>query len=327
MKTALITGIGGQDGSYLAELLLTKGYQVHGIELPHFEGQPESLVNIRQLLDSITMHYGSVADEGFLRKVLEKTRPVECYHLAASSFVSYVFEEEASILNNNVNSVHVLLGGLKQIVPECRLFFAGTSEMFGQVESSPQKETTPFRPRSVYGISKVAGHHLLDYYRQHHGIFACTGILYNHESTRRGPKFVTRKITSTAAKIKLGLESKLILGNLDAERDWGYAPDYVNVMWLMLQQAEPADRIIATGKTHTVRDFVFSAFTAVDLDYRDYVEVSREFYREKETVPLCGDASRALNDLGWAPTRTLAEMVEEMVSADMKILRNVKTIL
>lgn len=321
MKKALITGIGGQDGSYLAELLLEKGYQVHGIELPQFADKPAELLNIRHLLNSVIMHFGSVSDESFLRQVLEEVQPIECYHLAASSFVSYVFEGEASILNNNVTSIHVLLGVLKQVTPKCRLFFAGTSEMFGQAKYSPQNESTPFHPRSVYGVSKVTGHHLLDYYRLHHGLYACTGILYNHESTRRGPQFVTRKITLTAAKIKLGLETKLVLGNLEAERDWGYAPDYVNAMWLMLQQQEPVDLIISTGKRQTVRDFVSCAFSSVDLDYRDYVEASPDFYRENESVPLYGDASLAKDLLGWVPTRSFEEIVQEMVAADMAILQ------
>lgn len=320
MKKALITGVGGQDGSYLVELLLAKGYQVHGLELPIFSEKPERLQNVCHLLGSITMHYGSVSEEDFLYSLLETVQPDECYHLAASSFVSYVFEEEASILHNNVTGIHVLLGALKQMAPSCKLFFAGTCEMFGQVATTPQNEDTLFHPHSIYGVSKVAGHHLLDYYRQHHGIFCCTGILYNHESTRRGPKFVTRKITSTVAEIKLGLKDKLVLGNLDAERDWGYAPDYVQAMWLMLQQNDTADFIIATGEKHTVRDFVSYAFAAVGLEYQDHTEVNKEFFREKEAVPLIGDASRIRKILGWQPTMSFEDMVRMMVSHDLEEL-------
>lgn len=314
MKRALVTGIGGQDGSYLAELLLDKGYEVHGIELPDVP-----LPNLAGIESRIALHRGSLLQADWLQRVVQGAAPDECYHLAASSFVSYRFEDEAKILENNIGGTHNLLAALKQQAPRCRFFFASTSEMFGAVEQAPQCETTPFRPRSVYGISKVAGHQLVEYYRRQHGLFACTGILYNHESPRRGLNFVTRKITSTAAKIKLGLESKLVLGNLDAERDWGYAPDYVRAMWLMLQHAEPLDMVIATGQKHTVRDFVSQAFAQVALDYRDYVEVSQEYFREKEAVPLLGDAARARDVLGWKPSRPFADIVREMVQHDLEL--------
>jgi GDPmannose 4,6-dehydratase len=320
MKTALITGIGGQDGSYLAELLLEKGYRVHGIELPSFSAKPESLPNLTHLLGTVTVHFGSMVDEKFVRLVLDEVQPDECYHFAASSFVSYDFDEETSILNNNVTSVHTLLSCLKKLTPKCRIFFAGTSEMFGQAESTPQNENTPLHPRSVYGISKVTGYHLVNYYRLHHGSFACTGFLYNHESVRRSPAFVTRKITSTVAKIKLGLETKLVLGNLDAKRDWGYAPDYVNAMWLMLQQEVPVDYVIATGENRSVREFVETAFNRVGLGYQDYVEVDSRFYREAEKVSLCGDSSRLQKVLGWQRQKSFSEIVEEMVDHDLQLL-------
>lgn len=316
MKRALVTGIGGQDGSYLAELLLENGYEVHGIELPGV-----LLPNLERVADRISLHRGSLLHVDWLKQVVAEVSPDECYHLAASSFVSYLFEDETKILENNVGGTHNLLASLVEHVPGCRFFFAGTSEMFGTVERSPQDESTPFRPHSIYGISKVTGHHLVEYYRIKHQMFVCTGILYNHESPRRGTAFVTRKITSAAARISLGLEEKLILGNLDARRDWGYAPDYVRAMRLMLQAPQPCDYILATGYLHTVRDFVSAAFAAVDLDYRGYVEVSPEFYREKEALPLCGDASRIAEALGWTAEKRFADIVREMVTAELSLLR------
>lgn len=318
-KKALITGIAGQDGSYLAELLLEKGYEVHGIELPVPEGEEQRLGNIEHIKEHLSVDFGSVADAAFLAGVIERVQPDECYHLAAASFVSYVFDEEAATLNNNIQSQHCLLATLKQVVPECRLFFAGTSEMFGAVTQSPQNEATPFNPRSIYGISKVAGHHLLDYYRKQHGLFACTGILYNHESPRRGLQFVTRKITASAARISRGLEQTLYLGNLDAVRDWGSASDYVRAMWLMLQQDVATDYVIASGENRSVREFVDAAFRRVGLDYRDYVEVDPRFYREAERISLCGDCSRLNKELGWKRLKSFDEIVTEMVDRDLSL--------
>jgi GDPmannose 4,6-dehydratase len=320
LKKALITGIAGQDGSYLAELLLEKGYEVHGIELPVPAGEERRLDNLAQIRERLSLDFGSVADAAFMAGVIERVRPDECYHLAAASFVSYLFEEEAATLNNNLQSQHCLLATLKQLAPQCRLFFAGTSEMFGAVTASPQNEQTAFNPRSIYGISKVAGHHLLDYYRKQHGLLACTGILYNHESPRRGLQFVTRKITATAASISRGLEQKLYLGNLDAVRDWGSASDYVRAMWLMLQQDVPADYVIATGENRSVREFVDAAFRRVGLDYREYVEVDPRFYRETEPVALCGDCSRLEGELGWQRLKSFEEIVAEMVERDLVLL-------
>jgi len=316
MRRALITGAGGQDGSYLAELLLEKGYEVHGIELPDV-----ALPNLALIEDRIVLHRGSLLNVEWLQSLVNRTAPDECYHLAASSFVSYRFEDEAKILQNNIGGTHNLLVALKEHAPRCRFLFAGTSEMFGEVEHFPQDESTPFRPRSVYGISKVAGHHLVEYYRQQHGMFACTGIFFNHESPRRGPAFVTRKITSTVARISLGLENKLVLGNLEAERDWGYAPDYVQAVWQMLQAAEPRDYVISSGALHTVRDFVAAAFAAVGLDYRAHVETNPAFYRENEKTPLCGDARRIEGELGWKTSKRLDDIAREMVDADIALLR------
>jgi GDPmannose 4,6-dehydratase len=312
----LITGIGGQDGSYLAEFLLAKGYEVHGIDLPEVP-----LPNLQQIAERVVLHRGSLLSIDWLASVVGAIQPDECYHLAASSFVSYRFSDEAKILENNIGGTHHLLATLKEHAPQSRFFFAGTSEMFGHVEHSPQDETTLLRPRSVYGISKVAGHHLVEYYRQQYRYYACTGILYNHESPRRGLAFVTRKITSTAARISLGLESKLVLGNLEAERDWGYAPDYVQAMWLMLQGEAPADFVLSSGTLHTVREFVDAAFTAVGLNYRDFVETSPEFFREKEKIPLCGSSRRIEVVLGWRASKQFTEIVQEMVNADLASLK------
>lgn len=312
MKTALITGIGGQDGSYLAELLLEKGYEVHGIDLHHIP-----LPNIAQIENRITVHRGSLLSHDWLSSIITSVKPDECYHLAASSFVSYRFDDESITLENNIVSTHNLLATLKEYLPHSRFFFAGTSEMFGNVERAPQDENTPLKPRSIYGISKVAGHHLVEYYRQKHGLFACTGILYNHESPRRGPAFVTRKITMTVARIKAGLAHELRLGNLDATRDWGYAPEYVNAMRLMLQANQPNDYIISSGGIRSVRDFVSLAFNHVGLDYRDHVIVDQAFYRDVEPVALFGDNRRINRVLSWSPKTNLEEIVATMMEHDL----------
>ncbi len=317
-KKALITGLAGQDGSYLAELLLSKGYEVHGIvRRIAIEDVEHKLKNISHLIDRITLHTASLDNVLSLIKTVRNVSPDECYHLAASSFVSYSFEDEISILNNNVNSTHYLLAAIKEFAPQCRVYFAGTSEMFGTVSHSPQDETTPFNPRSIYGISKVASYHLVKNYREQYGLFACSGILYNHESSRRGYEFVTRKIVSAAVKIKLGLQEELVLGNLDACRDWGYAPDYVNAMFLMLQADHPNDYVVATGETHSVREFVGIAFSCLDLDYEKYVRVDPKFFRPAEKVQLCGDPKKSEQTLGWTRTRQFAEIVQEMVEQEM----------
>jgi GDPmannose 4,6-dehydratase len=318
MKKALITGIAGQDGSYLAELLLSKGYEVHGIvRRIAIEDTEHKLKNLRGVLDRLHLHVASLDNVLSMIKVIKDLAPDECYHLASSSFVSYSFEDEISILNNNVNSTHYLLAAIREFAPHCRVYFAGTSEMFGNVASSPQDETTPFNPRSIYGISKVAGYHLVKNYRQQYGLFACSGILYNHESPRRGYEFVTRKIVSSAVKIKLGLRETLTLGNLDAYRDWGYAPDYVRAMWLMLQADLPDDYVVASGETHSVREFVAEVFSGLGLDYEKYVKVDPSFFRPAEKVQLCGNPAKAIERLGWQRTKSFQETVEEMVVSEM----------
>jgi GDPmannose 4,6-dehydratase len=319
MKKALITGIAGQDGSFLAELLLRKGYEVHGIvRRQALENPAGALGNLAAIEDKITLHVASLESHLSLYKVISLVQPDECYHLAASSFVSYSFDDESSILAINFNGTHYLLASIKEAAPECRFFFAGSSEMFGRATNFPQDELTPFNPRSVYGIAKLASHHLVQNYRNQYDIFACTGILYNHESSRRDFKFVTRKITSAAAQIKLGLEKKLYLGNLNALRDWGYAPNYVEAMWLMLQNDSPENYVIASGTNHAVRDFVECAFSHVGLDYTDFVELDERFYRPTESIPLKGDSSKIRSELNWQPDKNFDEIVAEMVEADLK---------
>jgi GDPmannose 4,6-dehydratase len=319
-RKALITGIAGQDGSYLTELLLSKGYEVHGIvRRIAIEDSEHKLRNIRHLIDRIVLHVGSLDNVLSLIKVIRDVQPDECYHLASSSFVSYSFDDEISILNNNINSTHYLLAAIKEFAPRCRFYFAGSSEMFGSVDRSPQDETTPFNPRSIYGISKVAGYHLAKNYRSQYGIFAAQGILYNHESPRRGYEFVTRKIVSAAVKIKLGLQDHLVLGNLDAWRDWGYAPDYVRAMWLMLQADAPDAYVIATGETHSVREFVETAFSIAGLDYRRHVRTDPQLFRPSENVQLCGDPSRARHKLGWTRSLTFPDIVRTMVESEMAL--------
>jgi GDPmannose 4,6-dehydratase len=320
VKKALITGVAGQDGSYLAELLLAKGYEVHGIvRRIAIEDTEHKLKNLRHILDRVKLHVASLDNVLSLIKIVKDLQPNECYHLAASSFVSYTFEDEISILNNNVNSTHYLLAAIREFAPHCRVYFAGTSEMFGNVDHSPQDENTPFNPRSIYGISKVASYHLVKNYRQQYGMFACSGILYNHESPRRGYEFVTRKIVSSAVKIKLGFQDTLTLGNLEAYRDWGFAPDYVNAMWLMLQADQPDDYVIASGETHSVREFVAAVFSGLGLDYRDYVRVDPSFFRPAEKIQLCGNPAKAVELLKWHSTKSFQGIVEEMVESEMRM--------
>jgi len=319
MKRALITGITGQDGSYLAELLLEKGYEVHGIVRRVALEHPQARMwRIRHLLDRIHIHSASMESYASLFNIIADVQPHECYHLAAQSYVSYSFEDEFSTINTNLNGTHYVLSALKRQAPECRFYFAASSEMFGHVKASPQSEDTPFHPRSPYGISKLAGFELTRNYREAYGLFALSGILFNHESPRRGAEFVTRKITSGAARIKLGLDREIRLGNLDAKRDWGHSKDYVHAMWLMLQQAEPDDYVIATGETHTVREFLERAFDCLGLDYRNHVVIDEQLYRPAEVHILQGDASKAAKKLNWTPSVSFNELVREMVEGDMR---------
>ena len=319
MKKALITGITGQDGSYLAELLLDKGYEVHGIVRRVALEDPRSRMwRIRNILDRIQIHSASMESYASLFNIVAELQPDECYHLAAQSYVSYSFEDEFSTINTNLNGTHYLLSSVKRQAPDCRFYFAGSSEMFGHVKETPQNEDTPFHPRSPYGISKVAGFELTRNYREAYNLFGVSGILFNHESPRRGPEFVTRKITSAAAKIKLGLDKEIRLGNLEAKRDWGHAKDYVKAMWLMLQQDEPDDYVVATGDTHTVAEFLDVAFKCVDLDYSDYLKVDEHLYRPSEVNILQGDASKAKSKLGWGPEYNFEQLIEEMIKGDLE---------
>lgn len=321
MKRALITGITGQDGSYLAELLIERGYEVHGVvRRVALEDPANRMARIQHLLDRIHLHPASLESFPSIFRVVQKTQPEECYHLAAQSFVSYSFEDEFSTMNINVNGTHHVLATLKELVPTCKFYFAGTSEMFGRVDRSPQDEETRFHPRSAYGISKVAGYELTRNYREAYGMHAVSGILFNHESPRRGYEFVTRKISRGVARIRAGLDKSLRLGNLDAMRDWGHARDYVVAMWLMLQQKEPSDFVVATGETHSVREFAEQAFRLVGLDYAEYVQTDQIFFRPAEVDLLKGDPNRAKRLLGWTPTTMFQDLVEEMVMSDCKSL-------
>jgi GDPmannose 4,6-dehydratase len=318
-KRALITGITGQDGSYLAEFLLEKSYEVHGIvRRTALEGSRERFSRINHILPKLTIHSASLESYASIFRVVEKIRPNECYHLAAQSFVSYSFEDEFSTMNTNVNGTHFVLSALKEIEPKCRFYFAGSSEMFGVAPKSPQSEETPLMPRSPYGISKLAGFHLTRNYREAYKMFACSGILFNHESPRRGFEFVTRKITDAVAQIKLGLIKELTLGNLDAKRDWGFAGDYVKAMWMILQQDKPDDFVAATNETHSIKEFLDIAFDYAGLDWKQYVKKDEALFRPAEIFELRGDYSKAQKQLGWKPRVTFPELVKMMVDADLK---------
>ncbi|MFN8484833.1 MAG: GDP-mannose 4,6-dehydratase [Anaerolineae bacterium] len=318
-KRALITGITGQDGSYLAELLLAEGYEVIGMV------RRTSTVNfdrIWHIQDDVTLVPGDLMDEVSLMSILRETRPHEVYNLAAQSFVKTSWVQPVFTGEVTALGVTRILDAIRMVDPEIRFYQASSSEMFGKVQEVPQTERTPFYPRSPYGVAKVYGHWITVNYRESYDLFACSGILFNHESPRRGLEFVTHKVTYHAAKIKLGLADRLPLGNLEAQRDWGYAPDYVRAMWLMLQQPAPGDYVVATGMTHSVRRLCEVAFGCVGLNWEDYVYVNPSDLRPAEVDLLVGDATKARLELGWAPTVTFEQMVEQMVDADLTALRN-----
>ena len=327
MKKALITGITGQDGSYLAEYLLSLGYEVHGLVRRVALEEPERrLGRINHLLDRITLHPANIESYPSLFSIIARNDFQECYHLAAQSFVAESFADGFSTMATNINGTHYILAALRDLNAQCKFYFAGSSEMFGKVCEVPQRESTPFHPRSPYGISKVAGFHLTMNYREAYGMFCCSGILFNHEGPRRGFEFVTRKITSAVARIKLGLSKGLRLGNLEAKRDWGHAADYVRAMHLMLQQPNPDDYVVATGETHSVRDLCELAFARVCLDYREFVTADEQFYRPAEVDMLIGDASKARAALTWSPQYTFRQLIEEMVDADLRCLTSTRPI-
>ncbi len=317
MPTALITGITGQDGSYLAEFLLSKGYRVVGMTR---RASTTPYERIEHLLDSITLVQGDLTDQGSLLALLEEYQPDEVYNLAAQSFVPTSWNQPA--LTGEVTALGVtrLLEAIRYINPKIRFYQASSSEMFGKVLEVPQRETTPFYPRSPYGVAKVYGHYITVNYRESFNIFAVSGILFNHESPRRGLEFVTRKISDGVARIKLGLAKELRLGNLEARRDWGFAGDYVEAMWLMLQQDQPDNYVVGTGETHSVREFCEIAFDYVGLDYRDYVVVDQRFYRPAEVDLLVADPTKAHQVLGWEPRVNFRQLVQMMVDADLKRL-------
>ncbi|MDT7883320.1 MAG: GDP-mannose 4,6-dehydratase [Thermoflexus sp.] len=317
-KRALITGITGQDGSYLAEFLLEKGYEVIGMV------RRTSTINferIRHIQDRITLVQGDLLDQSSLIDILREHRPHEVYNLAAQSFVPTSFKQPVLTGEFTALGVTRLLEAIRLVDPTIRFYQASSSEMFGKVREVPQNENTPFHPRSPYGVAKVYAHWITVNYRESYGMFAVSGICFNHESPRRGLEFVTRKITYTAAKIKLGLAHELRLGNLEARRDWGYAPDYVRAMWLMLQQDEPEDYVIATGETHSVREFVELAFDYLGLDWKKYVVVDPALYRPADVDLLVGDATKARTKLGWAPSVTFEQLVKIMVDADLELVK------
>ena len=326
-KKALITGITGQDGSYLAEHLLSLGYEVHGIvRRVALEDPTHHLWRLLPIADRLNFHSGTLESFPALYKIMRDVQPDECYHLASQSFVSISFEDEFSTMQTNINGTHYLLAAIKDTSPECRFYFAGSSEMFGKVEETPQRETTRFHPRSVYGITKVAGFELTRNYREAYDLFTCTGILFNHESPRRGYEFVTRKISSTAARIKLGLEKELRLGNIDAKRDWGFSGEYVQMMNTMLQQDNPDDYVIGTGETHSVREFMQIVFEELKLNYEDYLVIDPRFYRPAEVEILVADPSKAREKLGWEPKVTFEELALSMVRSDYENLSKDKHI-
>ena len=319
-KVALITGITGQDGSYLAELLLSKGYKVHGIvRRVAFEDENHRLSRIKHILKDITLHAGSLESYASLFNIILKIKPDEVYHLAAQSYVGYSFEDEFSTLNININGTHYLLSAAKQFTDnKIKFYFAGTSEMFGKVLETPQNENTPFNPRSSYGISKVTAYHMVKNYREAYNLHASSGILFNHESPRRGFEFVTRKISYGVARIKKGLQKKLVLGNMKAKRDWGHAKDYVEAMWLMLQQEKPDDFVIGTGKEHSVEDFTKKAFAHVGLNFKDYVVSDKKLFRPAEVDTLLANPSKAEKILKWKPKILFDDLVINMVEHDLK---------
>ncbi|HTQ57195.1 MAG TPA: GDP-mannose 4,6-dehydratase [Bryobacteraceae bacterium] len=318
-RRALITGITGQDGSYLAELLLAKGYEVHGaVRRVALEDPEHRLVRLNGVRDQVCLHAASLESFASLYQLVARIAPDECYHLAAQSFVSYSFDDEFSTLNTNINGTHFVLSAIKDLAPKCRFYFAGSSEMFGEAEEFPQNERTRFHPRSSYGISKVCGFEMTRNYREAYGLHASSGIMFNHESPRRGYEFVTRKITSGVARILAGRSPHLPLGNLDAKRDWGHAREYVEAMWRMLQQPEPDDYVVATGETHSVREFVELAFGHVGLNYRDYVTSDPTLFRPAEVNVLQGEAAKACRKLGWRPQIGFQALVREMVEADCR---------
>jgi GDPmannose 4,6-dehydratase len=317
-KRALITGITGQDGSYLAELLLSKGYEVHGMVRRSSE---EKFERIAHLKGKVLLHQGDLLDQFSLARLFSDVKPDEIYNLAAQSFVPTSWNQPVLTGEFTALGVTKMLEAVRYAAPKARFYQASSSEMFGKVQAVPQNESTPFYPRSPYGVAKAYGHFITVNYRESHGLFAVSGILFNHESPRRGLEFVTRKISDGVARIKLGLQQKLAMGNLDARRDWGYAPDYVDAMWRMLQADAPDDYVVATHETHTVKEFCEIAFARAGLDWKEHVRIDPAFVRPAEVDVLIGDPSKAKRKLGWEPAVRFKQLVELMVDADLERLK------
>ena len=320
-KIALITGITGQDGSYLAELLLSKGYKVHGIvRRVALEDEAHRLWRIRNILDDITLHSASLESYASLFNIVQKIKPDELYHLAAQSYVTYSFEDEFSTLNTNINGTHYILSAAKELSKNLKFYFAGSSEMFGKVSQAPQDEKTPFHPQSSYGISKTAGYYLTRNYREAYKLHASAGILFNHESPRRGFEFVTRKISLAVARIKKGSQKKLKLGNMKSRRDWGHAQDYVKAMWSMLQQDAPGDYVVGTGKEYSVEDFAKKAFEHVSLNYNDHIVIDKNLMRPSDVDSLLANSAKAKKVLKWEPKISFENLVISMVESDLEFI-------
>ena len=318
MKCALITGVTGQDGSYLAELLLEKGYQVYGLVR---RASTENFERIEHLRERLQLVQGDLLDQTSLLEALEESRPDEVYNLAAQSFVPTSWNQPVLTGEFTALGVTRLLEAARRFAPKIHFYQASSSEMYGKVRETPQSETTPFYPRSPYGVAKVYGHWITVNYRESYNLFACSGILFNHESPRRGLEFVTRKVSDGVARIKLGLAQELRLGNLEAKRDWGFAGDYVRAMWLMLQHEKPDDYVVGTGKTHSVKEFVATAFACADLDWQKYVVIDQRFFRPAEVELLCADPAKAKKILRWEPEVPFDELARMMVEADLQRLK------
>ena len=323
MPAAFITGVTGQDGSYLAELLHSRGYDVHGLFRPGHQARADGFDSLA-VSRVVHRHEGSIRDPEQVSRIVAAVKPDECYHLAAHTFIGPPASSEQDVLETNTMGTYHVLRAIHEQAPSCRVFLAGSSEMFGQVDTCPQTEETPMRPQTLYGVSKVAAYELMRYYRSARNMHASCGVLYNHESPRRGRQFVTRKITSAVARIQRGLQTELLLGNLDDRRDWGHAADYVRAMWLTVQQPEPDDYVIATGELHSVRDFLEAAFGRARLDWREYVKTDPAFYRPARAVPLAGSPLKAREKLGWIAEHGFVSLVAEMVDSDIAVQEDEK---
>jgi len=325
-KRAFITGVTGQDGSYLVDLLVGKGYEVHGLVRQSTQFTPDRWGHLKNAMknNQLQVHFGDLTDSSGIRTLIETIRPDEVYNLAAQSHVGISFDQPENTSEVTAMGPLKLLEAIRRSKISCRFYQASSSEMFGKVQESPQRESTPFYPRSPYGCAKVYAHYLTQNYRESYGMFAVSGILFNHESERRGENFVTRKITRAIGRIKAGTQSDLVLGNTDARRDWGYAPDYVEAMWLMLQQDTPEDFVIGTGEMHSVQEFIDKAFAHAGLDPRHYVKQDQRFMRPSEVDTLLGDASKAREKLGWKPSITFDQLVQRMVDHDVALAEKEK---